>query len=220
MELHLEIEPVVGWRVWDLSEGADGPVLWPTRTNADPWPRGAPLEARCTASRLVVGRIARHEAPDPDCRCGVYAGDTLAFVERSRPAWPPPTVIGRVSLWGRTIAHEHGWRARWAYPERLRLACVVCTWMEPGPGEPSVVHAFGRRLYAFCREHEGGLQLQDGRRTRQVDIEPRVLRDRLLSAYAVDLLPVDAVEGLFGRPAAPEAPPYVPSVRIVPAPRA
>jgi hypothetical protein len=209
-------EAVEGWRVWDLSDGADGPMLWPTKTNADPWPRGAPLEARCTRSRLELGRFVRHRAPDPACSCGIYAADSLAFVERGRPAWPPPTVIGRVALWGTIVAHERGWRARSAYPDRLRLMCVVCAWIEPGPGEPAVIHSFGRRRYGFCDLHAGGLQLQDGRRTRSLDVDPRGLRDRLLSAYAVDLLPAEAVESLFERPPAPEAPPYVPAVRPVP----
>jgi hypothetical protein len=211
----LDIEPIAGWRVWDVSDGLDGPVLWPTKTNADPWPRGAPLEARCTRTRLELGRLKRHEAPDPGCTCGIYAADSLAFVERSRPAWPPPTVIGRVSLWGSVVAHEHGWRARFAYPERLRLMCAVCAWIEPGSGEPVVVHSFARRLYGLCDEHAGGLQLQDGRRTRRVETQPRELLDGLLAAYVVDLLPVEPVAGLFGRPPAPEVPPYVPTVRVL-----
>lgn len=216
MQVEHGSEPIVGWRVWNLSDAADGPLLWPVAPGAPAWPPRTPTVATCSVSRLVTGRLARHEAPDAGCRCGIYASDSPTIVERGRPAWPPPTVIGRVAVWGRTIAHEHGWRARFAYPDRLRLACVACAWIEPGPGEPTVVHAFRRRLYGLCDMHAGGLQLQDGRRTKLVDLDPREVRDRLLAAYAVDLLPVEPIEHLFGRPAAPDVPPYVPTVRVVP----
>jgi hypothetical protein len=207
-------EPVVGWRVWNLSED-DGPWLWPAGSGADPWPRGRPLEARCTVPRLVSGR-RRHPAPDPACRCGIYAADSPAIVRRERPAWPPPPVLGRVALWGRTIEHERGWRARFGYPDRLRLACPICAWMEPGPGRPAVVHAFAGRLYPLCDEHAGGIEVPDGRRSRATGVEPAALQARLLDAYGVDLLPADPCSQLFARPAAPEPPPYVPVIRIVP----
>lgn len=213
--MHLEhgTEPVVGWRVWNVSDGAEGPTLWPATKDTDPWPRRRPFEARCAASRLLT---RRHEAPDVDCVCGVYAGSTLGFVTRSRPAWPPAPVIGRASLWGRTIAHEQGWRAKYAYPDRLRLVCVVCAWIAPGPGEPIVVHGFRRRLYPLCDEHAGGLELPDGRRTRRVDTGPQELLHGLLDAYAVDILPAEPIAELIGRPAAAAVPPYIPSIRLIP----
>jgi hypothetical protein len=213
-----EGEPIVGWRVWNLSED-EGPVLWPAGSGADPWPWRRSYEARCSVPRILTGRRRRHEAPDVDCRCGIYASATLELVARTRPAWPPAPVLGRVSLWGRTIEHERGWRARFAYPERLRLVCVICAWVEPGPGVPAVVHAFGGRLYPLCDEHAGGIEVPDGRRTRRAATDPDALQARLLDAYAVEVLPVDELMPLFGRPAAPPAPPYFPSIRTVPAPR-
>jgi hypothetical protein len=210
------VEPIVGWRVWNLSDGPDGPVLRPAVSGTEAWPYLHPIEARCSVPRMLTRGLTRHEAPDLQCRCGIYAGCSLAVVARSRPAWPPAPVIGRVALWGRIIEHEGGWRGRFAYPDRLRLVCIVCAWMEPGTGEPIVVHRFGERLYTLCPVHERGVQLQDGRRTRPTGIDPRGLRDRLLDAYAVDLLPEEPLQGLFRRPPAPEVPPYVPTIRVVP----
>ncbi|MGZ8631401.1 MAG: hypothetical protein ACXWZF_10625 [Actinomycetota bacterium] len=135
---------------------------------------------------------------------------------RERPAWPPAPVVGRVSLWGRTIVHERGWRARFAYPDRLRLVCAVCAWVEPGPGVPAVVHAFGGRLYTLCEVHRGGIEVPDGRRTRPIDLDPHTLEARVLDDYAVDLLPADPLEPLYRRPAAPQVPGYFPSIRLVP----
>jgi hypothetical protein len=175
------------------------------------------MEARCSTPRILAGWRGRHEAPDVGCRCGVYASDSLAVVHRERPAWPPAPVIGRVALWGRTIEHERGWRSRFAYPERLRLVCAICAWMEPGPGRPSVTHAFAGRLYPLCESHAGGIEVPDGRRTSRTDVDPSVLQARLLDAYAVEVLPTDELEPLFRRPAAPEVPPYFPSIKTVPA---
>ena len=43
-------------------------------------------------------------------------------------------MLGRVALWGRVIEHEHGFRAQYAYPQRLRLICQFCFWMSDAPG--------------------------------------------------------------------------------------
>ena len=109
-----------------------------------------------------------------------------------------------------------GWRGQFAYPARLGLVCSMCAWFEPGPGVPTVVHAFAGSFYALCDIHRGGIQLQDGRRTRPTDLDPRALQARLLDAYAVDLVPIDSVRSLFRRRRTSEPPAYVPSIRVVP----
>ena len=64
MSLEHGVEPVIGWRVWNLSDDVtDGPVLWPAGSGTDPWPRRRPLEARCTVSRVLTWRRGRHDAP-------------------------------------------------------------------------------------------------------------------------------------------------------------
>jgi hypothetical protein len=217
MTLEHGAEPVIGWRVWNLSDDdTAGPVLWPAGSGADPWPRRRPLEARCTVPRVLTWARGRHEAPALGCRCGIHASDSLEVVTRERPAWLPAPVIGRVALWGRTIAHERGWRAALAYPDRLRLVCVVCAWIEPGPGVPTVVHVFGDRRYTLCDEHAAGLELPGGRRTRSTAGDARVLQSRLLEAYAVDLLPGEPLEPLYRREPAEQVPAFFPSIRLVP----
>lgn len=215
MSSEREDEPIVGWRTWNLSDRDTGPVLWPAGSGSDEWPRRRPMEARCSVPLVLTGHRTRHEAPDLDCRCGIHASNSLGVVERQRPAWPPTPVIGRVSLWGRTIAHERGWRAQYAYPVRLGLVCIVCTWMEPGPGTPSVVHSFVGRLYTLCEIHQGGIEVPGGRKTKPTDMDPRVLQGRLLEAYAVDVLPTEPLEELFRRPPAPIMTGYVPFIRVI-----
>ena len=121
---------VVGWRVWAASQERDELVLrsvvYPSR-----WPAGERFEAVCgnRARFGVIGRvlpIAAHEAPGEDCGCGIYAARTpdialrylgrLGLIRGARAA-----LIGQVSLWGRVIECESGWRASYAYPSCLFL---------------------------------------------------------------------------------------------------
>lgn len=208
--------PIMGWRTWNLSDDLAQPRLMPAGSGAtDTWEPRVPMEARCGATPLLT-RFRRHAAPDPSCTCGIYASRSPDVFERPRPAWPPPTVVGTVSLWGTVIEHERGWRASFAYPARLRLVCSMCAWFEPGPGTPVAVHTFAGCAYALCRIHEGGIQVPDGRRTRPTDVDPTVLQARLLDAYAVDLLPIDPVTPLFRRARTPDPPAYIPTIRVVP----
>jgi hypothetical protein len=204
--------PVTGWRAWNLSGGAT-PLLHPVSVDGAPWSPREPFEARCESASLVQ-RWWPHEAPARRCRCGIYAARSLDDFDRPRPAWPPAAVVGTASLWGRVIEHDRGWRASSAYPSRVRLVCVMCAWFEPGPGEPVVVHAFGRRVYPLCDIHRSGIEVPDGRTSVPTDEDPRELQARLLDTYAIDLLPVEAVERLFRLPATPEPPSYWPSIRV------
>jgi hypothetical protein len=125
-------------------------------------------------------------------------------------------VVGTVSLWGRVIEHELGWRGAFAYPSRLTIACTLCLSLEPGPGEPVSVHRFLNQLYPMCDVHRHGLELPGGRRTLEIDVAPEALRHDLLDAYGVDLLPFEPVAELSRRPAAPAPPAYVPVIRALP----
>jgi hypothetical protein len=211
------VEAIDGWRAWDLSEDEDeGPLLHPVGDGVDVWVPRRPLAARCGARPLLSLFRPPHEAPDAACRCGIYAARSLDVFDRSRPAWPPPPVVGTVALWGRVIEHERGWRAARAYPARLRLVCAMCAWFEPGPGTPSVVHRFLDRLYPLCERHSGGIEVPDTRRSATTDLDPVALQARLLDAYAVDLLPLERLAPLLHRPRTPDPPAYVPTIRSVP----
>jgi hypothetical protein len=209
-------EAITGWRIWNLSEDAAGPLLQPAGSGVDaPWKPMHRVEARCGRPGLLTAVIGPHVAPHIRCKCGIYASRSLEVFARPRPAWPPPTVVGTAALWGTVIEHERGWRARYAYPERLRIVCAMCAWFEPGPGTPVLVHTFADRLYGLCELHRGGIQVPDGRRTRATDLDPGVLQSRLLAAYAVDLVPDGPVRWLFEQPPTPAPPGYIPTIRVV-----
>jgi hypothetical protein len=210
----IAVEPIVGWRAWDLDDDeTSGPRLYPVSASDEVWRPRLPMHATCALPRVL--RRKTHEAPDPGCVCGIYAARSPASFARPRPAWPPPTVLGTVSMWGRIIEHETGWRAASAYPARLGVVCAMCAWFEPGTGVPVAVHRFGRYLYALCEVHAGGIEVPDGRRSRPADTTPGRLQARLLDAYAVDPLPLELAAELFAAPRAPEAPGYWPTIRVV-----
>jgi hypothetical protein len=123
------LEPIVGWRCWrvlsmqTLSEGrryrlcaastAGLPKVWEPR---------AAVAAHCASSK------SRHEAPHRSHECGIYAYESQAEGEgmlATMWGWycEPRTMwaFGRVSLWGRVIEHELGWRAQYAYPYEVTV---------------------------------------------------------------------------------------------------
>jgi hypothetical protein len=119
-------EPFEAWRVWRVVAGKDGyrlgSVVKPTV-----WPPGEPLVADCLRSSPLAAwfrrkRSAGRPVPDERCECGIYAG-VLRWVGeylRDLPASVAVArVLGRVSLWGRVIECERGFRASHAYPLHL-----------------------------------------------------------------------------------------------------
>jgi hypothetical protein len=96
------------------------------------WPAATRLEAACVTHR--------HDAPAHDHDCGIYAFKTRELAEdllrrymgekhcyfegrvhRPEPRSHRVVAIGRVSLWGRVLEREHGFRAQYAYPYELFL---------------------------------------------------------------------------------------------------
>jgi hypothetical protein len=117
------VEPVVAWRAWYAVDDGLSTSLSSVVHRAS-WPDGEPLVARCCRLRNVVWPLSRrkHEAPAAGCRCGIYGGE-LETVRSYLPdcfvADMQVPVVGRVLLWGVVHEHELGWRASFAYPERL-----------------------------------------------------------------------------------------------------
>lgn len=112
------ITPLAGWRSWRVIQ-EDGPWLaglrnwrWPARQ----------VHAQCLAS----GSIS-HDAPHPDCGCGVYANlDGDGPTTWWSYIWGYPIVHGYVDMWGRIIRCERGYRAehvRIRGPLTLQLTC-------------------------------------------------------------------------------------------------
>jgi hypothetical protein len=95
---------------------------------------------------------AKHRAPEAACRCGIYACESTAgatpFLSCSRTPERQTLglVLGRLSLWGKVVECQRGWRGERAHPAsiyvpllsaqgRFLLAC--------SPGAETVALALG-----------------------------------------------------------------------------
>jgi len=172
-------EPILAWRAWTLSGRRDGSRLRlrPIVGSRRPWPPFHPARAVCARPR-------GHHAPDPACTCGLHATRTPDLLRRTRD----PAVVGTVALWGRVIEHEHGYRAEFAYPQRLRLVCYLCFWQRHLAWSESdvVVRLFGGRMVPLCRPH-----LETSHRygfPTPLVLPAHHVQRGLLATYAVDLL--------------------------------
>ena len=121
-------EPLLGWRVWGVKDvirevdGVERTTPWLAGIGVNiHWPDQRPLEAICLRRDFPL----RHSSPQPDCTCGAWAlkgqerAETMLAHMSGQPGYASHHVVGRVSLWGRIIESEHGWRAQYAYPYEL-----------------------------------------------------------------------------------------------------
>jgi len=126
------VDPTVGWRCWLVAEIRGQPRLVSVVYHAV-WEPGQELKAECLRWRPQLLRPWRrrppdHGAPRGRCSCGVYAADSIEralvyldpYLEHEPLRFPLlGRVLGRVSLWGRVVECERGWRGSHAYPEHI-----------------------------------------------------------------------------------------------------
>jgi hypothetical protein len=179
LEVSHAIEAIEAWRTWTLTGRRDGSNLRlrPVARRRPVWRPMLPVEAVCKLARM-------HEAPNPDCTCGVHGVRDLTTLRRTRN----PAVLGRVALWGRVIEHELGFRARFGYPQRLRLICPICFWRHgPERSAPNVVGMYAHgEMMPLCLEHLGVAERHDRGPLDVIDLHR--VEQGLLATYAVDLL--------------------------------
>jgi hypothetical protein len=116
--IDVQTEAITGWRCWFVlpEEG----LLRPIFKRGLRWPPRTAQEALCADNE--------HQAPDEDCKCGIYAVCAPLLLQEVYWTSSPPkgvkplpgiVVVGQLSLWGKVIQHERGWRAQFAYPTHL-----------------------------------------------------------------------------------------------------
>jgi hypothetical protein len=174
-------EPIVAWRTWTLTGSRDASAvrLLPIAGDGKPWPARLPASATCTKSR-------RHAVPDLGCTCGLHAVAEVDTLRRTRD----PAVLGTVALWGLIAEHDLGYRAAFAYPQRVRLVCYLCfsLWAAHAPSEVEVVIRHrGGRLVPLCGPHFELSRRYDYPMPRVVSAG--AVTSSLLATYAVDPLP-------------------------------
>lgn len=112
-------DAVTCWRLWQVvpfGGGDYGLAGWSSPQLL--WPARRRCEAYC-----LLDLPESHLVPQPGCRCGLYAFESKLQAQAALAAEMRPglSVIGRASLWGRTVKHSQGWRAQYAYPYDLFL---------------------------------------------------------------------------------------------------
>lgn len=106
----------VGWRSWKIVNGR-----LVSLTSGFQWAVGKESKAFCDH--------ARHRPPARDCSCGIYALKSLLLLKRS--AYFSEDCFGQVSLWGRVLEAEDGYRAEFAYPKNLYVTYMNIRNIEP-----------------------------------------------------------------------------------------
>jgi hypothetical protein len=174
-------EPIIGWRGWRLAANDDGGLdLVSAVRSGEAWPKQTAAAARCVME-------GHDRAPEPDGNCGLYAFKSASAL---RALWGTTTVVGTVALWGRVVEHQWGYRAEFAYPQRIRLVCVdcfregaplsgECFVVVDAPDEQAILGS--AELVSRCWSHswEMGLEAASAASTERL----------LLSEYRLDLLP-------------------------------
>jgi len=149
------IAPILAHRAWRVAHKPhDGWLrsIYANGLSGDwaVWRPGEPHRALCR----------HHDAPHSACGCGVYAAKSLPDVAGLDEGW----VIGEVSLWGRVVEHEHGYRAQWAQPRRLAVVVPNATvWeirvLRGGYGVAARVAAAYPTLPVACVEERSGFEI-------------------------------------------------------------
>jgi hypothetical protein len=102
-------------------------------------------------------------------------------------------------MWGRVVEHTAGYRGQLAYPDRIRLVCGRC-FVARRDGVPTrIEHSDEGRVVPVCDAHATEGHSNVGGMT------PAELEQEVLSAYAVDVLPLETLHraGLQAGPVPP-----------------
>ena len=155
------IEPIEGWRVWKI-------LIVPSQYHALPILRSVVLDTPWTPRRKVA---AEHNFDlgakcqgllKSSCSCGVYAfkdlADAFMYLLGIRDrllGMAIDTAFGTVSLWGKVVECERGYRAQFAYPRHIYLPATAYYRV------PDVSSAFGVPVgvhASFCKGESSATQ--------------------------------------------------------------
>jgi hypothetical protein len=120
-----ELGVVTGWRAWrvDPKPDDDGQVLLHSVSHSYFWVPFEKARASCSYCEDTDPR-SPHCTPGEACGCGFYCARTLSHLRSLgyhtyNPESNHPTIVGRVACWGKVIPGTQGWRAEYAYPDKL-----------------------------------------------------------------------------------------------------
>jgi len=120
------VQVITAYRAW-RAESVNGQVRLFALGMDVVWEPRQKVEAECIQwASWMMRRLSsneawprEHEAPDFHCCCGIWGFKSVENLLSALGQGYKPSVIGKVSLWGRVIETENGFRAQYAYPEEL-----------------------------------------------------------------------------------------------------
>lgn len=107
------LTPITAWRAWALTQDA-GEYRLKALGQHSIWLPKKKIEATCAKGGT------NHPAPHFSCECGVWCFKTLELLLPALEGYTVP-ILGNVSIWGRIIETDKGFRAQYAYPKELWL---------------------------------------------------------------------------------------------------
>lgn len=107
------VEVMTGWRCWYVGHVAEG-IRLRALGQSTVWEPKKQLVAACSNG-------LPHIAPHKQCQCGIWSFHTLEKLIPAAKGYTGVTVLGKVSIWGRIVECENGFRSQFAYPAELWL---------------------------------------------------------------------------------------------------
>ena len=158
------VEPLLGWRAWRIWTPLSGSNSCPAFSSVileTPW---TPRRRFSAEHSFDLGADCRGLL-DLCCSCGIYAFrdplEAFAYSMKVRDRLLGISVevaLGSVSLWGRVIECELGYKAQFAYPRHIYLPASFIRFL------PRVSSAFGvtAGVYVSSSENEISLPVSSG----------------------------------------------------------
>jgi hypothetical protein len=107
------VEVITAWRAWGFGL-LNGAFRLKALGKDTLWEPKQQFNAICMAG-------GQHHAPAFNCSCGIWSFKELDGLVEAIGGYSEIKVLGKVSLWGRVIETENGYRAQYAYPSELWL---------------------------------------------------------------------------------------------------
>jgi len=192
------VEPLLGWRVWRVWTPAADSDSCPVFSSVILDTSWAPRRRVSAEHSFDLGSSCRGLL-ESDCSCGVYAFkdavEALGYLIRIRDRLLGMSVdvaLGTVSLWGRVVEYDRGYKAQYAYPQHFYIPARISRLLS------QVSSAFGVPvgIYASACDEEISVPVSSG------SPSPEQARLKNTAVIASEKIPYQV--GLYDRTASPE----------------
>lgn len=106
------MEPIIAWRVWKVDLKTN--LLTSVYMRDVIWQPGNVIQS---------DKLPNFEGATPvnNQSFGIHTWKTLQGALQYVSEWTMPCIVGTVSIWGHIVEHKDGYRAEFAYPDKLQI---------------------------------------------------------------------------------------------------